>query len=40
MELGGQMIRGVLLPMITPFDERVHIDEQMMRRLVDFNVNA
>ena len=34
------MIRGVLLPMITPFDEKVHIDEQMMRRLVDFNVNA
>jgi len=40
MELGGHMIRGVLLPMITPFDEKVHIDEQMMRRLVDFNVDA
>jgi dihydrodipicolinate synthase/N-acetylneuraminate lyase len=34
------MIRGVLLPIITPFDERVRIDEQMMRRLVDFHIGA
>jgi dihydrodipicolinate synthase/N-acetylneuraminate lyase len=40
MELGGYMMRGVLLPMITPFDENVRIDEQMMRRLVDFHISA
>jgi dihydrodipicolinate synthase/N-acetylneuraminate lyase len=34
------MIRGVLLPLITPFDEKVRIDEQMMRRLVDFHIGA
>jgi len=34
------MIRGVLLPVITPFDDKVQIDEQMMRRLVDFHINA
>jgi len=34
------MIRGVLLPIITPFDERVRIGEQMMRRLVDFHIGA
>jgi dihydrodipicolinate synthase/N-acetylneuraminate lyase len=34
------MIRGVLLPMITPFDENVRIDEAVMRRLVDFHINA
>ncbi|MBF8254274.1 MAG: hypothetical protein HW373_969, partial [Deltaproteobacteria bacterium] len=28
------MIRGVLLPIITPFDEKVRVDEQMMRQLV------
>ena len=26
------MIRGVLLPIITPFDEKVRVDEQMMRQ--------
>jgi dihydrodipicolinate synthase/N-acetylneuraminate lyase len=36
----ADMIRGVLLPMITPFDEKVRIDEQMMRRLVDFHISA
>jgi dihydrodipicolinate synthase/N-acetylneuraminate lyase len=36
----ADMIRGVLLPMITPFDEKVRIDEQMMRRLVDFHIGA
>jgi dihydrodipicolinate synthase/N-acetylneuraminate lyase len=40
MESGGYMMRGVLLPMITPFDENVRIDEQMMRRLVDFHISA
>jgi dihydrodipicolinate synthase/N-acetylneuraminate lyase len=34
------MIRGVLLPIITPFDEKVRVDEQMMRRLVDFHIKA
>jgi dihydrodipicolinate synthase/N-acetylneuraminate lyase len=34
------MIRGVLLPLITPFDDKVRIDEQMMRRLVDFHIGA
>jgi dihydrodipicolinate synthase/N-acetylneuraminate lyase len=34
------MIRGVLLPIITPFDEKVRIDEQMMRQLVDFHIDA
>ena len=34
------MIRGVLLPIITPFDDRVRVDEEMMRRLVDFHINA
>jgi dihydrodipicolinate synthase/N-acetylneuraminate lyase len=36
----ADMIRGVLLPMITPFDEKVRIDEPMMRRLVDFHIGA
>jgi len=34
------MIRGVLLPIITPFDDRVRVDEVMMRQLVDFHINA
>jgi dihydrodipicolinate synthase/N-acetylneuraminate lyase len=34
------MIRGVLLPTITSFDEKVRIDEQVMRQLVDFHINA
>jgi dihydrodipicolinate synthase/N-acetylneuraminate lyase len=34
------MIRGVLLPTIKPFDEKVRIDEQVMRQLVDFHINA
>jgi dihydrodipicolinate synthase/N-acetylneuraminate lyase len=34
------MIRGVLLPIITPFDEKVRIDEPMMRQLVDFHIKA
>jgi dihydrodipicolinate synthase/N-acetylneuraminate lyase len=34
------MIRGVLLPIITPFDEKVRIDEQVMRQLVDFHIGA
>jgi dihydrodipicolinate synthase/N-acetylneuraminate lyase len=34
------MIRGVLLPVITPFDDKVRVDEQMMRQLVDFHVSA
>lgn len=34
------MIRGILIPLITPFDERGLVDEPMMRRLVDFYVKA
>ena len=34
------MIRGVLLPIITPFDERARIDEEVMRELVDFHIGA
>ncbi len=34
------MIRGVLLPIITPFDEQVRVDEQMMRQIVDFHIKA
>jgi dihydrodipicolinate synthase/N-acetylneuraminate lyase len=34
------MIRGVLLPLITPFDEKVRIDEEVMRQLVDFHIRA
>ncbi len=34
------MIRGVLLPVITPFDDKVRVDDEMMRRLVDFHVDA
>ena len=34
------MIRGVLLPIITPFDDRVRVDEEMMRQLVDFHIKA
>jgi dihydrodipicolinate synthase/N-acetylneuraminate lyase len=34
------MIRGVLLPIITPFDEKIRVDEQVMRQLVDFHITA
>jgi dihydrodipicolinate synthase/N-acetylneuraminate lyase len=34
------MVRGVLLPIITPFDDKVRVDEQVMRQLVDFHINA
>jgi dihydrodipicolinate synthase/N-acetylneuraminate lyase len=34
------MIRGVLLPIITPFDEKIRVDEQIMRQLVDFHIKA
>ncbi|MGH7929665.1 MAG: dihydrodipicolinate synthase family protein [Candidatus Binatia bacterium] len=34
------MIRGVLLPVITPFDEKVRVDEEMMRQVVDFHIKA
>lgn len=34
------MIRGVLLPIITPFDEKIRVDEQVMRQLVDFHISA
>ncbi len=28
------------MPIITPFDEKIRVDEQMMRQLVDFHINA
>jgi 4-hydroxy-tetrahydrodipicolinate synthase len=34
------MIQGVLVPAITPFDEKGSVDEPTMRRLVDFYVQA
>jgi dihydrodipicolinate synthase/N-acetylneuraminate lyase len=34
------MIRGVLLPVITPFDEKSRVDEEIMRQLVDFHIGA
>jgi dihydrodipicolinate synthase/N-acetylneuraminate lyase len=34
------MIRGVLLPVITPFDDQVRVDEQMLRQVVDFHIKA
>ena len=34
------MIRGVLLPIITPFDEKGRVDEEIMRELVDFHIGA
>ncbi|HWP58650.1 MAG TPA: dihydrodipicolinate synthase family protein [Candidatus Acidoferrales bacterium] len=34
------MIRGVLLPIITPFDEKARVDEEVMRELVDFHIGA
>jgi dihydrodipicolinate synthase/N-acetylneuraminate lyase len=34
------MTRGVLLPIITPFDEKVRVDEEIMRELVDFHIGA
>jgi dihydrodipicolinate synthase/N-acetylneuraminate lyase len=40
MKLGEKMIRGVLLPIITPFDDKVRVDEQIMRALVDFHIKA
>jgi dihydrodipicolinate synthase/N-acetylneuraminate lyase len=30
------MIKGVLVPLITPFDDKERVDEAMMRKLVDF----
>jgi 4-hydroxy-tetrahydrodipicolinate synthase len=34
------MLRGVLLPILTPFDQKARVDEQIMRELVDFHVGA
>jgi dihydrodipicolinate synthase/N-acetylneuraminate lyase len=34
------MIKGVLVPLITPFDEKERVDEAPMRSLVDFYVKA
>jgi dihydrodipicolinate synthase/N-acetylneuraminate lyase len=34
------MMRGVLLPIITPFDENERLDETIMRELVDFHIRA
>ena len=29
------MIQGILIPVITPFDEKGLVDEPMLRRLID-----
>jgi dihydrodipicolinate synthase/N-acetylneuraminate lyase len=34
------MLRGVLLPIITPFDDKVRVDEPVMRQLIDFHIKA
>lgn len=34
------MTRGVLLPVITPFDEKVRVDEEILHQLVDFHIAA
>ena len=34
------MIQGVLIPLITPFDEKERVDEAMLRKLVDFYAQA
>jgi dihydrodipicolinate synthase/N-acetylneuraminate lyase len=34
------MIKGVLIPLVTPFDEKERVDEALMRRLVDFYVKT
>jgi dihydrodipicolinate synthase/N-acetylneuraminate lyase len=34
------IIKGVLVPLITPFDEKERVDEALMRSLVDFYVKA
>jgi dihydrodipicolinate synthase/N-acetylneuraminate lyase len=34
------MIKGVLVPLITPFDDKERVDEALMRSLVDFYVKA
>ncbi len=34
------MIKGILVPVITPFDEKGWVDEAMLRKLVDFYVEA
>ena len=30
------MIRGILIPVITPFDNNQRVDEPMLRQLIDF----
>jgi dihydrodipicolinate synthase/N-acetylneuraminate lyase len=34
------MIKGVLVPVITPFDERERVDESILRKFVDFYAEA
>lgn len=34
------MIQGILIPVITPFDEKELVDEAMLRKLVDFYVKV
>ncbi len=34
------MIQGILVPLITPFDEKGLVDESMLRKLVDFYIQA
>src|SRR5262245_13540884 len=34
------MIRGILVPVITPFDDNGLVDESMLRRLIEFYVES
>jgi len=34
------MLRGILIPLITPFDDDGKVDESVMRSLVDFYVKS
>ena len=34
------MIQGILVPVITPFDEKGFVDEPMLRKLIDFYIRA
>jgi len=38
--MAGAMIQGVVPILVTPFDEKGRIDEESVRRIVDFNVAA
>ena len=39
-EVIANMLRGVLIPLITPFDHDEQVDEGVMRSLIDFYVQS